>query len=469
MRASRLSRAIVEIALLTLTPLASTLSAQNPVERISPRTLPTGSAKIVGVVIDSVNGGYLTGAEIVVESGRPGLRTDSLGRFEVDSLRPGIYQVGVLHPLLDSLGITLQTQPFRIGADTTSVMLIAVPSAPTLVRRSCANVKGQSAVVGHVADPETLEPIAHADVSIAWVEIDVSKERGIERKPRLVKTVTDSTGAFRMCGLPNSLEATLQAKRGSSRTDEIPISLGERPVELLARTVLLSPANSDAKKGNASVSGIVALEGDSTRAGSRVELVGSGNVAVTNEKGEFAMYNLPSGTRNLVVRRVGFDPQVIPVDLSSREDVRVTMKLRKSVPVMEAVRVIARKKAVLDEVGFTERRKTGFGYFIGPEKLELMHPNTLTDVLQGVPGLEVIRRQTGDGVKSARTPNSKCVDYYLDGAQYLEVAPGDINKFVSGRDMAAVEVYQTNAPVEYARPGVSCITILLWTRWRVHT
>ena len=36
-------------------------------------------------------------------------------------------------------------------------------------------------------------------------------------------------------------------------------------------------------------------------------------------------------------------------------------------------------------------------------------------------------------------------------------------------DMAAVEVYQNNAPVEYARPGVSCITTLLWTRWRVHT
>jgi Carboxypeptidase regulatory-like domain len=436
--------------------------------RIALRTLPTGRAKIVGVVVDSVNGGYLTGAEIVIESGPPGVRTDSLGRFEVDSLRPGIYHVGVLHPLLDSLGITLHTQPVRIAADSTSVMLIAVPSAPTLVGRSCAKVKGQSAIVGHVADPETLEPVAHADVSIAWVEIDVSKEKGIVRKPRLVKTVTDSAGAFRMCGLPNSLEATLQAKRGSSHTDEIPISLGERPVELLARTVLLSTANSDVKSGNATVSGVVALEGDSTRAGSRVELVGSGN-AVTNDKGEFVMRNLPSGTRNLVVRRVGFEPEVIPVDLSSREDVRVTMKLRKSVPAMEAVRVIAKKRAVLDEVGFSERRKTGFGYFIGPEKLELMHPNSLTDVLQGVPGLEVIRRQTGDGVKSARTPNSKCVDYYLDGAQYLEVAPGDINKFVSGRDMAAVEVYEGNAPVEYARPGVSCITILLWTRWRVHS
>jgi carboxypeptidase-like protein len=459
-----LSRPIVEIAALAVTALALPLSAQNG----AARTSATASAKIVGVVVDSVNGGYLTGAEIVIESGRPPLRTDAFGRFEVDSLRPGIYQVGVLHPVLDSLGITLLTQPFRLGPDSTSLMFIAIPSAHTLVGRACPSVKGTSAIVGHVADPESLDPIANAEVSVAWIEIDVSKEKGIVRKPRLVKTVTDSAGAFRMCGLPNSLEATLQAKRGSSGTDEIPISLGDRPVELLARTVLLSPTNSDAKKGNATVSGVIALDGDSTRAGSRVELVGSGTVVVTNEKGEFAMYNLPSGTRNLVVRHVGFEPEVIPVDLSSREDIRVTMKLRKSVPALEAIRVLARKNAVLDDVGFTGRRKTGLGYFIGPERLELMHPNTLTDVLQGVPGLEVIRRQTGDGVKSARTPNSKCVDYYLDGAEYLEVAPGDINKFVNGRDMAAVEVYENNAPIEYARPGVSCITILLWTRWRMH-
>jgi hypothetical protein len=464
-----LSRPFVELAMLALIAIAPALHAQSPVAQIPAGTPLAGSGKIVGVVVDSVNGGYLAGAEIVIEGGRRALRTDSLGRLEVDSLRPGIYQVGVLHPVLDSLGITLVTRPFRVAADSTSFMLIAVPSAATLVKRSCPKAPRVSAVVGHVADPETLEPIAHADVSVAWIEIEVSKERGIVRKPRLVKTVTDSLGAFRMCGLPNSLEATLQARRGSSVTDEIPISLGDRPVELLARTVLLSAAGSAAKTGNSTVSGVVTLEGSTANAGSRVELVGSGNVAVTNDKGEFGMWNLPSGTRDLVVRHVGFEPEVVPVDLSSRQDIRVTTRLRKSVPTLEAVRVIARKKVFLDEVGFTKRRNTGFGYFIGPEKLALMHPTWLTDILQQVPGLYVARRANGDGIVSARTPNLHCVQYYVDGAEYLEVTPGDINKFVNGRDFAAIEVYQDNAPVEYARPGVSCITILLWTRWRIHS
>jgi hypothetical protein len=463
-----LSRRFLDLSALALMAIAPAVRGQSPVTQILAGTSLAGSAKIVGVVVDSVNGGYLAGAEIAIEGGRRTLRTDSLGRFEVDSLHPGIYQVGVLHPVLDSLGVTLLTQPFRLAADSTSFMLIAVPSAPTLVRRSCPKAAGVSAVVGHVADPETLDPIAHADVSVAWIEIEVSKERGIVRKPRLVKTVTDSLGAFRMCGLPNSLEATLQAKRGSSLTDEIPISLGNRPVELLARTVLLSSPGRAATNGNSTVSGVVTLEGSTASAGSRVELVGSGNVAVTNEKGEFAMWNLPSGTKDLVVRHVGFEPEVVPVDLSSRENIRVTMRLRKSMPTLEAVRVIARKKAFLDEVGFNGRRKTGFGFFIGPEKLELLHATWLTDILQQVPGLFVVRRANGDGIVSARTPTAQCVEYYVDGAAYLEVAPGDINKFISGRDFAAIEVYQDNAPVEYARPGVSCITILLWTRWRIH-
>src|SRR3954463_9494175 len=158
-----LSRPFVELTTLALVAIAPAVHAQTAAE-ISTTSLK-GSAKIVGVVVDSVNGGYLTGAEILVEGGRRALLTDSLGRFDVDSLRPGIYQVGVLHPLLDSLGITLLTQPFRIAADSTSFMLIAVPSAPTLVRRSCPKAPGVSAVVGHVADPETLEPIAQADVS----------------------------------------------------------------------------------------------------------------------------------------------------------------------------------------------------------------------------------------------------------------------------------------------------------------
>ncbi len=467
MRSVRLKVQLITAASLALVGAAPVSRAQSPTEPSSPIVSRPGRARIVGVIVDSVNDTYLPGADIIIEGGGPALQTDSAGRFEVDSLRPGVYQVGVLHPLLDSLGITLLTQPFRVAADTTSFVLIAVPSAPTLVRRSCPSRPGVSAVVGHVADPETLEPIAQADVSIAWVDVDVSKKTGIVRTPRLVQTVTDSLGAFRICGLPNSLQATLQAKRGSAITAEIPISLGDRPVELLARTILLSSRDSLTKTGSATVSGVVTLDGAATQAGTQIELATTGIVTTTNEKGEFTLRNLPSGTTVLVARRVGYDPEAIPVDLSSRDDTRVNIKLRKTAAEMALVRVMARRRADLEKVGFTERRKTGFGFFMGPERLEQIHPSSITDILQQAPGLYVMRRQFGDAIASSHTMGSSCIEYYLDGGAYLETRPGDINKFVTGAEIAAVEVYQGNAPIEYARAGVSCITILLWTKGKI--
>jgi Carboxypeptidase regulatory-like domain len=440
-----------------------------------PAASKTGKAQIVGVVVDSLNGRFLSYADVVIEGTKATLETDSLGKFEIDSLAPGTYRVGVFHPLLDTLGITLVTKPFHIGSDSSSFVLLAVPSAPTIIRAACADKPGgadKSAVIGHVYDPETLQPIAQAEVSVAWAEIEVSKEFGIRRNARLMRDSTDRLGTFKICGLPNSLQATLQARRGSTVTAEIPISLGDNPSELLARTLLLSTADSATKVGNASVSGVVLLEGTSTNVGSRVELVGTDIVAMTNDKGEFRMGNLPSGSRVLLARHLGFGAETAPVDLSSREQKRVTIKLPKFLAIMDPVLVTARRSAALDRIGFSQRKKSGVGYYIGPERLENMHPNSVTNILRMVPGLRVSYGPDGDIVSSSRGSGmgSGCVRYFLDDIPYTEVTPGDINHFVTGREVVAVEVYQdTNTPPQYMGAGGFCATIVIWTRFKIRS
>src|ERR1700674_4365912 len=84
-----------------------------------------GNATIAGVVVDSLNGRYLSGADVVVQGAKASLVTDSLGNFRIDSLPPGTYQVGVFHPMLDTLGISLASAPFRVGTDSVSVILLA--------------------------------------------------------------------------------------------------------------------------------------------------------------------------------------------------------------------------------------------------------------------------------------------------------------------------------------------------------
>jgi hypothetical protein len=474
----RTSLGVVVIALAAFLNAA----AQNASAQTAPA--PPGKGQIVGRVVDSLSGAYLSDADIVIEAGTGEAAfpspsnsasvstTDSLGKFKVESLTPGTYRVVVFHARLDTLGIVLITQPFRVGPDSTSVVVLAVPSALTLIARSCGNRAGpygESAVTGRVADPETLQPVPNAEVSIAWTDIDISKESGLRRTPHLMSDTTNATGAFKICGLPNSMKATLQARRGSAISGEIPISLGDSPFELLRRTVLLSAATSGAKSGNATLSGTVLLEGSRTNGGSKVELSGTDFIATTNERGEFTLRNLPSGTMLLVARHIGFVVQAVAVDLSSRQEQQVTIKLPKFVEMMSPVLVTARRTAALDKVGFNQRRKAGLGFFIGPERLENTNHAYLSDILRQVPGLRVGYGPHGDVINTAEGVTSgRCMQYYMDESPYTELRPGDANRYVTARDIVAVEVYQAGqTPAEYVKPGASCTTIVLWTRLKI--
>jgi hypothetical protein len=218
------------------------------------------------------------------------------------------------------------------------------------------------------------------------------------------------------------------------------------------------------------VSGVVLLEGSSANGGSRIELVGTDIVALTNDKGEFTMRNLPSGSKVLLARHLGFGAETVPVDLSSHEQKRVTIKLPKFLAVMDPVLVTARRSAALDKIGFNQRKRTGFGYYIGPERLQNMHPSAVTDILRMVPGLRVSYGPDGDVVSSSRGGGNGCVQYFLDDMPYTEMTPGDINNFVTGGEVVAVEVYQdTNTPAQYSRAGMFCTTIVLWTRFKIRS
>lgn len=453
------------------------LSAQKKTTPAPAEPGKPGTASIEGVVVDSLNGRYLRGAEVIVEGTRASLLTDSVGRFRLDSLAPGTYQVGVFHPMLDTLGISLASRPFHIGPDSVSFILLAVPSATTIIRGACPvrgfRPQGTSAVIGHVTDPESLQPVAGAEVSIAWTQLEVSKEIGVRRTPRVIRDSTDVYGAFRLCGLPNSMRATLQARRAGAVTAEIPISLGDEESELFARTLLLSPADSGSKTGNAVVSGRVVLEGAPSNAGSRVEVVGTDVVALTNEKGEFMIRNLPSGTHVLLARHLGFGAETVPVDLSSREPKRVMIKLPKFVAMIDPVVVKARRVASLDKVGFSQRQKSGQGYYLGPDQLQGMHPNALTDILRRVPGLRVSYGPTGDVVTSSRgvtslSGDNGCVQYYVDDMPWQSAMPGDINNFVNANEVVGVEVYAgPGAPAQYSRGMQDCTTVVLWTKFKI--
>jgi CarboxypepD_reg-like domain/TonB-dependent Receptor Plug Domain len=215
------------------------------------------------------------------------------------------------------------------------------------------------------------------------------------------------------------------------------------------------------------------LEAAPSNAGSRVEVVGTNVIALTNEQGEFTMKNLPSGTHVLLARHLGFGAETVPVDLSSHEAKQVTIKLPKFVAMMNPVVVTARRQASLDKVGFNQRKRSGMGYYLGPDQIQSMHPNTLTDILRLVPSLHISYGQNGEDVTSSRgttslTGGGSCVQYIVDDMPWQSASPGDVNNFVSGQEVVGVEVYSgANAPAQYMRAGQDCTTIVIWTKFKI--
>ena len=72
-------------------------------------------------------------------------------------------------------------------------------------------------------------------------------------------------------------------------------------------------------------------------------------------------------------------------------------------------------------------------------------------------------------LKSSRSAGGGCVNYFVDGIQYKEQSPGDINDYMRPTEIEATEVYNSEeTPGEFQSAGsTSCTTVLIWTKTRV--
>jgi hypothetical protein len=202
-------------------------------------------------------------------------------------------------------------------------------------------------------------------------------------------------------------------------------------------------------------------------ANAQVSVEGAAAVTTTNARGEFVLDSLPGGTQALVVRRVGFAPGRTIVDINASAPARVALRLERAVPRLNPVVVTAQGEA-LAKVGFEERQKRGMGHFLGPDDIQRLQPQLVTSALRTLPGLRVVPTGTGGyTVESSRGVGSgSCVRYWIDGAPFRELTPGDVDNAFPASQIAAIESYQpTNVPPQFTSPGESgCAAVVIWTQ-----
>ena len=473
MRASTVLRGLLAL------PLATAALAQDP-----PRQT---TASIFGTAYDSVRFRPMAGARIVVDTtGLFGI-ADAGGRFQIDGVPPGEHFLRVEHPVLDSMGVSLRTPSQHFAAGAGTLHALASPTARTLIERFCApawRARGPAALMGRVREADTRAPAAGAKVSLVWYEVDPNDPT--QTFPRVREARVGADGTYRICGLPAQLDGKVQVIRDALTSGDISVSFGQdllvlRSLSIATPGAVIAVADPGADSvspgvtatsedvallGTAQLTGRVVNRAGQPLSGARVMLEGTARAASTRADGSFMLDSLPPGTQSVAVRLLGYAPTEAAVELASSAARTVTLTMDEFVPTLEAVRVTAQRERALDAVGFLRRQRNGTGYYLEGDAIN-KESQYFSDVLRNVPGIRIQWVGGRQMITSSRGP-SACVTIWIDGTQWLQLQPGDIDDFLKPNEVSAIEVYgPSTTPMEFQSRGASCTTIVAWTARRL--
>ena len=264
-----------------------------------------------------------------------------------------------------------------------------------------------------------------------------------------------------------------------------------------------------AQRGAPIVVSVSDFDTGSPIADAEVSLADFRRLARSNSAGEARLVNVPAGTYEIRVRRLGYAAASVRFAMGS-DSASVSIMLKESATGLDTVHVVASATTTERHRQFDARMRRGIGRFLGPDALErssfLEFPivavqhfpglalvtgragqwqlasrhgscgvdTTYENSVGGVRGEAQGSRLTGAGsgarqtVAEAATAQSSCfsdhpchVKLFLDDQP---VAEQDIN-IVHTSELYGVEYYSTgNAPPRYQVSGAACGIILLWTK-----
>ena len=200
--------------------------------------------------------------------------------------------------------------------------------------------------------------------------------------------------------------------------------------------------------------------------------------ALTTKTGTVTLVFLPDGGSLVQIKKIGYQPVTMLVQISPADTVPVTVTLNPAVQTLPAVVTNDSSPHFISPGlrGFEERRKLGFGHFLTEAELRKNDSGRMSDMIRRFSGLAITCAKTGPrrgdcwavstrlASKYAIQGGSCDVDVYLDGALSTN---NDLEK-LNVNEFAGVEYYSGGAtiPVQYNKTGSSCGVLLLWHRER---
>jgi hypothetical protein len=433
---------------------------------------------VTGVVTDSIARAPLRGAIVqlapVSGANRQAI-TDSLGRFRFDTVRSGRYRIGFIHPLLDSIGLDPLVREVNVSTNGALRVDLAIPS-PTRIRNAMcgSQYNGKAVITGFVRDAADDSPIAGAAVAADWLELTFQKGGIVRVMPRS-DAITAANGWFALCNVPSDGIMGLFAARGRDSTDVLDVHVPENG--FLHHDLYLGGARNGRLAGTV----LSAATGEPV-GGAQVAVAGAAPIRA-NAQGEWAIGDLPLGTRIIEVRALGFYPERRGVHVTvAARPIRVGLSSLRAV--LDTVRIRAARLQDRHESGFEERRRRGVGFYLTAKDIEKKHVNSTADLFLSMRGVRIgfasdtmisdsralvdpdSLKPTTRRLLMRGTSGDLCSpSMFLNGLYVDRVDVDDLDTWAAPREIAAIEIYsEATAPVQFQRIGKGCGSIVIWTK-----
>jgi hypothetical protein len=462
-----------------------------------PAVLPAQTT-IDGIVRDSLSGRTLAFATVQLtrldaptSAGRSVI-SDANGQFVLDSVSPGKYLFGFLHPRLDSLGFDAVTRLLTVGHGSQyRTEDLALPSAQTLARELCGRMDSIGGVlVGRVLRASDGDALSRGHVAVQWRELTMGKS-AVSDSIRSLRAAISADGRYLACGVPTDAPLTVTAISDSAATSSRSGSITVRFAEsvpflqqdmLVPRNAWSAAGEPPLGRGTASLIGHVRNASGAPIAGARVmvrEAAVLDSTAVTDSSGTYRFRSLRGGTYPVDVMKLGMAPTRTSVSLRDQRTVTADFSLEALAYELGGVRVYSAYS--MEAAGFAKRRATRSrsAFFMTAGDVAKEGKLLTSMVLLRAPMLgQYGSNESGhpriggpfgcrplifvDGLQEDGPPKFGARRATADGGATVEFR---LDSWVRPNDIGGIEVYPPgSAPARFADDFQRCASIVIWTR-----